>query len=121
MPYIRPFHRLLAFVPEGDRTAKTVPVDLQDRWTLRLLRLLAGLFGGATAYGRGVRVWKHRGNLYWDRVTAIESWNDPATPGLRGRMQRLGRNLDRMRADLQQKAVGCNLDGVWTWYEERTR
>jgi len=53
-----PAHRVLVFVPEGDRTSKTIPVDLQDKWTVRLLKLFARLFGGATAYGRGVGVWR---------------------------------------------------------------
>jgi hypothetical protein len=94
-------------------------VDLQDRWTVRLLGLFAALFGGATAYGRGVGAWRDAtGRTHWDRVTVIEAWVDPA---LRRRMRRLGRDLDRMRRDLRQKAVGCILDGVWTWYTEEDR
>ncbi len=116
-----PFHRLLIFVPEGDRTAKTVPVDLQDRWTGRLLRLLADMFGGATAYGRGVGAWKHSGTVYWDRVTVVESWIDPAARNLSRRFERLGRELTRMRVDLRQEVVGYMLDGRWITDERGAR
>lgn len=57
-------------------------MDLQDRWTVRLLKLLGNSFYGATAYGRGVGVWKERGKLRWDRVTVLEWWIDPELPTL---------------------------------------
>lgn len=116
-PQIPAYHRLPVFVPEGDRTSKAVPVDLQDRWVIRLLDLFAELFGGATAYGRGVGVWRDgRGKAartHWDRVTVLESWIDPNLPALPRRMVRLLRELARMRTALRQKVVGCILDGRW--------
>ncbi|GEM_PF-6244613 len=51
------YDRIERFVPEGDRRSKTTPVDLHDRWVIRLMRLCTELFGGATAYGRGVGAW----------------------------------------------------------------
>lgn len=123
MPTVAPpFHRLLVFVPEGDRTSKTVPVDLQDRWVIRLLDLFGALFGGATAYGRGVGVWRDpAGRTHWDRVTVIESWVNPALPGNAKRSARVWRALERMRADLKQKVVGCILDGRWWTYTRRRK
>lgn len=82
--------RLQVFVPEGDRASKTIPVDLQDRWVVRLLRRCADLFEGATSYGRGVGVWKDkRGRFHWDRVTVIESWIAPDLSDLLKRMDGL--------------------------------
>ncbi len=107
-------HRLLVFVPEGDRTSKTIPVDLQDKWTIRVVMRCATLFEGATAYGRGVGAW-HDPNrsLHWDRVTVVESWVDPETPRLRARFRQFLRVLEKMRVELRQQAIGCMLDGRW--------
>ncbi|MBI3269591.1 MAG: hypothetical protein HYZ53_11260 [Planctomycetes bacterium] len=117
-----PYHRLLVFVPEGDRTSKSLPVDLQDRWVIKLLNLFAELFGGATAYGRGVGVWRDpAARTYWDRVTVIESWVDPALLNRSRRMNRLGRTLSRMCAALNQRVVGCILDGKWIPYSRRRK
>lgn len=114
-------HHLQVFVPEGDRVSSTIPVDLHDRWVVRLLRRCADLFEGATAYGRGVGVWKDpRGRTHWDRVTVIESWIDLSLPTLQRRIAALWRDIERMRVQLRQQAVGCILDGVWTRYG-RTR
>ncbi len=113
--------QLLIFVPEGQRKSTEVPVDLQDQWVMKLLELCSDLFGGATAYGRGIGVWREirRGRpikTHWDRVTVIESWIDPALPKVKQRMTRLARNLDRMRKDLRQKEVACIIDGRWKSY-----
>lgn len=114
-------HHLQVFVPEGDRVSNTIPVDLHDRWVVRLLDRCADLFEGATAYGRGVGVWKdRRGRKHWDRVTVIEAWINLPLPTLEHRVSLLWRDLEKMRVQLRQQAVGCILDGVWTRYE-RTR
>lgn len=101
--------RLQIFVPEGNRPSDAIPVDLQDRWTTRLLTLCGRLFGGATAYGRGVGVWAEghgaRARMHWDRVTVVEAWIDPALPGQDAAMSRLARTMKRMRLDLRQEEV----------------
>jgi len=112
MPHPAPHHRLLVFVPEGERTPKSVPVELHDPWTTHLLRLLAGFFGGATAYGRGVGVWRNAASeIIWDRVTVVESWIRPDVPD--AQMDELWQELEKMRVDLKQDRVGCILDGEW--------
>lgn len=116
------FDRLQLFVPEGDRESTSVPVDLQDRWAVRLLDRCADLFGGATCYGRGVGVWRDdRGTKHWDRVTVIEVWLDPLEPKLSARLDTLGRVLERMRRDLRQVVVGMMHNGEWVWYTEKKR
>ncbi|MBI4618426.1 MAG: hypothetical protein HY720_32815 [Planctomycetes bacterium] len=99
------FDRLQLFVPEGERASKTIPVDLHDRWVVKLLRLCGRLFGGATSYGRGVGVWEDGSTLEWDRVTVIESWLDLATEDLCRKLARLRLALREMGKMLDQKAV----------------
>ncbi len=115
-------HRLLVFVPEGDRESKTIPVDLQDRWVVRLLGPAGRLFRGGTAYGRGVGVWQDdRRRLHWDRVTVVECWIRVETPRLSNKMDQLGRLLGRMCEALRQEVVGCMFDGRWIHYSRRRR
>ncbi|MBI4617208.1 MAG: hypothetical protein HY720_26580 [Planctomycetes bacterium] len=102
---------LQIFVPEGDRESKSIPVDLHDRWVVQLLELCALLFGGATAYGRGVGVWREKGTVHWDRVTVVEAWVDPRLRTLGRRLRELEQRLEEMRADLRQVAVGYILKG----------
>ena len=111
--------QLLIFVPEGRRESTDVPVDLQDRWVMRLLGLCCELFGGATSYGRGVGVWKdvQGGRTHWDRVTVIESRFGSALRQKKGWMKRLTRVLEKMRKELRQKEVACIIDGKWVVLE----
>lgn len=104
-------HRELVqiFVPEGNRDDNTMPVDLHDRWVVRMLALCGELFGGATSYGRGVGVWQGRRRLCWDRVTVIEAWRDPTVVDARGRLNRLMRNLRIMGRALRQSAVAYTM------------
>ncbi len=117
--------QFLVFVPEGNRTSSAVPVDLHDRWVVRMLRFFADAFGGATAYGRGVGVWCEKTRLpramHWDRVTVIESWIASTFSNLEVEtaLHRLMRILGRMRAALNQEAVACILDGTWMTVSRR--
>lgn len=99
------YDRLQLFVPDGDRESKATPVDLHDRWVVELLRLCGKLFGGATAYGRGVGIWMSGTDLCWDRVTVIEVCVDRSLPDRLGRLARLERRLRAMGRTLQQEAV----------------
>ena len=105
------FDRIQLFVPEGDRASKTTPVDLHDRWVIRLLRACGRLFGGATSYGRGVGVWTEARWFYWDRVTVIEAWAHANHPRHVGRLHRLSREIHAMRRGLHQKAALCIING----------
>lgn len=104
--------RLQLFIPEGDRESKTKPVDLHDRWVIRLLEVCGRFFGGATSYGRGVGVWTSGPHFYWDRVTVVEVWADPRKPGHAVRIRRLKRELEAMRRALRQEAVLYIINGT---------
>lgn len=112
--------QIIVFVPEGQRKTTEVPIDLQDKWVMKLLHLCSKLFGGATAYGRGIGVWmparKRNPETHWDRVTVIECWVDPDTSEIEQRVNRLARNLKKMRRELRQKEVAAIIDGVWKSY-----
>ena len=49
---------LVLYIPSGDRFGKTLPKKEQDRWVRRALRVLGETMGGATAFPRGLGVWR---------------------------------------------------------------
>ncbi|MBI4618246.1 MAG: hypothetical protein HY720_31900 [Planctomycetes bacterium] len=106
------FEHLQLFVPEGDRPSKATPVDLHDKWVVKLLDLCATLFRGATAYGRGVGVWRNDGDTCWDRVTVVEVWIDPEMRQIPYKLRRLRSKLARMAQALRQDVVAYILNGV---------
>ncbi len=105
------FDRLELFVPDGDRESKTTPVDLHDRWVIRLMKTCGKLFTGATSFGRGVGVWTSGPRFYWDRVTVIEAWADTRKPDHGKRLRTMVRDLRNMGLALRQKAVACIING----------
>ncbi len=98
------------FIPEGDRTDKSIPVDLHDRWVIRLLGVCTDLFGGATSYGRGAGAWDGPRGRCWDRVTVVEAWYDPLVPDFARRVRRLRRHLAAMGRALRQDVVAAILN-----------
>ncbi len=104
---------MLIFVPEGLRKSRQIPVDLHDKWVMKLLKMCAKSFGGATAYGRGVGAWKSGQKTYWDRITVLELWIDPSIKRLANRMDRLFSKLQVMCKDLNQDQIGVILNGNW--------
>jgi hypothetical protein len=102
------------FIPDARRETRTIPVDLHDQWVIRILKLMARLFGGATAYGRGVGVWRWRNQYHWDRITVVESWvskqEDPA------RLAKLGREIVRMLKALGEKEAIVVVFGLFRRY-----
>ena len=115
------FDRLELFVPEGDRESKTTPVDLHDRWVIRLMKTCGKLFTGATAFGRGVGVWTSGPRFYWDRVTVIEAWADTRKPDHARRIDAMIRALIKMGRALRQKVVGCVVGGELQLFEIRRK
>ncbi len=119
----RPHKRLLIFVPEGKRRVSTLPIDLHDRWVGMMLHLLSVLFGGATAYGRGVGAWKEPralgARIHFDRVTVIESWIDPGTRNLKGAHDQVVQVLREMCRDLHEQVVASMMDGVFQFVRSR--
>ncbi len=105
------FDRLELFVPDARLVSKTTPVDLHDRWVIRLMRTCADLFGGATSHGRGTGVWKSGGEYYWDRVTVIEAWADRTKSDHPQRVKALLDALEEMGRALKQEAVAWVVEG----------
>ena len=99
------------FIPEGGRSDKSIPVDLHDRWVIRLLGLCSELFGGATSYGRGVGVWEGSKARCWDRVTVVEAWYEPSAAVLPRRFTRLKGVLQSTGRALRQEAVAAMIGG----------
>jgi carbonic anhydrase/acetyltransferase-like protein (isoleucine patch superfamily) len=110
---------LMILVPEGDRSSRAIPVDVSDRWLTGLLEMTARLFGGATAYGRGVGTWRkgERRNspVHWDRITVVETWVRPERRGRRrrsdARIEALTRYLQHMCRSLRQDEIGTIRNG----------
>ena len=115
------FDRLELFVPEGNRESKTTPVDLHDRWVIRLMETCGKLFTGATSFGRGVGVWTSGPRFYWDRVTVIEAWADTRKPDHARRIDAMIRALIKMGRALRQKVVGCVVGGELQLFEIRRK
>ena len=115
--------RLVIFVPEGRRAVSTLPVELSDPWVSRLLDLLARLFGGATAYGRGVGAWREGTSedsiVHYDRITVIESWIDPREPEWEDKSKKVCESLARMCRDLEEQAIAWMVDGIFDLVRSR--
>ncbi len=105
------YDRIELFVPEGDRRSKTIPVDLHDRWVIRILRFCAEELEGATALGRGVGAWMGSDGIAWDRVTVIEAWVHMRHRSYRAALARLRALLLAMGRALRQEAVGAIIGG----------
>lgn len=110
------FKRLMIFVPEGKREPTDLPVDLYDKWVSFLLKRLSHLFGGATAFGRGIGAWKEGEGadapVHFDRVTVVEALIAPKTKDLGKRLDDAIDAIEQMRESLREKVIGYALDGV---------
>ncbi len=111
------FDRLQLFVPDARLESKETPVDLHDRWVVRLMRTCADLFTGATSYGRGTGVWKSGEDYYWDRVTVVEAWADRSKPDHAQKVEALLDALAEMGRALKQRAVACIIEGELKVFE----
>ena len=101
---------LMIFVPSADRNGKKLR---GPSWTQPVLRTLGRLFRGATAYPKGLGVWRDDqagGKLVFDDTTIIFSYIAPkdltneCLHELRAFLHRLGRETN-------QGEMGLVLDG----------
>ncbi len=101
---------LMIFVPSADRDGKKLK---GPSWTRPTLRTLGKLFRGATAYPKGLGVWRDDqagGTLVFDDTTIVFSYVAPkdltndALLELRSFLHRLGRETN-------QGEMGLVLDG----------
>lgn len=103
---------LMVFVPSVDREGR----HLRGRdWTRQTLDVLGRLFRGATAFPKGLGVWRDDeagGNLVYDDTTIVFSYI--ASRDLTDKaISKLRRFLHRMGRDAHQGEVGLVLDGSY--------
>jgi len=111
---------LMIFVPSVDREGK----KLKGRsWTRPTLEVLGELFRGATAYPRGLGVWRDDragGKLVFDDTTIVFSYVAPDDL-TRETLATLRSYLHRMGREANQGEIGLVLDGHYigiTEYDE---
>jgi hypothetical protein len=101
---------LMVFVPSVDRDGRR----LRGRsWTRATLRVLGELFRGATAFPRGLGVWRddqRGGRLVFDATTIAFSYvaSENLTAAALGRLRKY---LHRMGQEARQGEIGLVLDG----------
>jgi hypothetical protein len=99
---------LVLFIPSRDRSDR--PID-QGQWTRRALETLGELFGGATAYPKGLGVWRddaQGGKLLFDEPVVIQCYTSEAA--LEREAGRLREFLVSMGIECGQGAVGFVID-----------
>lgn len=100
---------LMIFVPSVDREGR----KLRGRpWTRPTLEVLGKLFRGATAYPRGLGVWRDDkgGKLVFDDTTIVFSYVAPGDL-TREALAELRAFLHRMGREANQGEIGLVLDG----------
>src|SRR5262245_49850689 len=68
---------LVLYIPSVDRRGKSLGKDEQSRWVRRALEVLGEHLGGATAFPRGMGVWRddaQGGRLVWDQPVLIQCY-----------------------------------------------
>ena len=101
---------LMIFVPSADRNGKKLR---GPSWTNPTLRTLGRLFRGATAYPKGLGVWRDDGaggKLIFDDTTIVFSYVAPKdlAPEALGELREF---LHRLGRETHQGEVGLVLDG----------
>jgi hypothetical protein len=99
---------LVLFIPSKDRHDTRID---QAYWVSEALRVLGGLFGGATAFPQGMGVWRddaQDGKLLYDEPVVIQCYTSEKAiqenaPLLRDFLYRMGR-------EARQGAVGLVID-----------
>jgi len=99
---------LVLFIPSKDRHDR--PID-QDHWVRQALAILGEHFRGATAFPKGLGVWRddaQGGKLLYDEPVVIQCYTSATllelqAPALRDFLHRLGR-------EARQGAVGLVID-----------
>ncbi len=105
---------LVLFVPSVERDGKTA-ID-QSLWVDEALRLLGGVFGGATAYPRARGVWRddeRGGSLVLDEPVVIHCYVQPELLQDETNLAALGAFCRRMGRETNQGEVGLVIDNEY--------
>jgi hypothetical protein len=99
---------LVLFIPSKDRHGR--PID-QDRWVREALGVLGEHFRGATAFPKGLGVWRdddQGGKLLFDEPVVIQCYTSEEV--LLEHAKTLKKFLERLGKETRQGAVGLVID-----------
>src|SRR5438105_4652982 len=102
---------LVLFIPSADRSGTSLGKKEQKRWVRKALRVLGEKLGGATAFPRGLGVWRddaQGGKLVWDKPVLIQCYTTEDI--LEKQAGPLRRFLIEMGTETRQGAVGFVVD-----------
>jgi hypothetical protein len=102
---------LVLYIPSADRRGKALGKAIQDRWVRRALEVLGKHMGGATAFPRGLGVWRddaQGGKLVWDKPVLIQCYTSEQT--LEEQSAALHDFLIALGRQTRQGAVGFVID-----------
>jgi hypothetical protein len=102
---------LVLFIPSADRFGESLGKKEQRRWVRKALKVLGEHMGGATAFPRGLGVWRddaQEGKLIWDRPVLIQCYTSEET--LEQQAESLRTFLMEMGTETRQGAVGFVID-----------
>jgi hypothetical protein len=102
---------LVLFIPSADRYGESLGKKEQNRWVHKGLKVLGKNMGGATAFPRGLGVWRddaQDGKLVWDKPILIQCYTDEAT--LEQHAVLLREFLVEIGTETRQGAVGFVID-----------
>src|SRR5262245_40352031 len=98
---------LVLFIPSADRLGRSLGKKGQKRWVRKALKVLGKRMGGATAFPRGLGVWRddaQEGKLVWDKPILIQCYTTEET--LEQQAAALRVFLIEMGTQTEQGAVG---------------
>src|SRR5262245_47303964 len=97
---------LVLFIPSANRFGRSLGKKTQTKWVRRALKILGQHLEGATAFPRGMGVWRdaaRHGKLVWDRPVIIQSYVDATA---------LERNSDVVRDFLIKMGISTRQGAV---------
>lgn len=102
---------LVLYIPSADRKGKALGKPAQDRWVRKALTVLGMHMSGATAFPRGLGVWRddaQGGKLVWDKPVLIQCYTTEET--LEEQSAALREFLTELGTQTNQGAVGFVID-----------
>jgi hypothetical protein len=102
---------LVLFIPSADRYGISLGKKRQDRWIRKGSKVLGSNMGGATAFPRGLGVWRddaQGGKLVWDKPVLIQCYTTEVS--LEQHAGMLREFLVEMGTKTHQGAVGFVID-----------
>jgi hypothetical protein len=102
---------LVLYIPSADRFGKALGHKEQQRWVRRALTTLGEHLSGATAFPRGLGVWRddaQGGRLVWDQPVLVQCYT--SEEALEEKAAVIREFLVEMGAATRQGAVGFVID-----------